>query len=124
MTYGQGWSPPPAPPPQPRRYATKWVWAGIGIGIVATAGLPAIGLVLAATSGIGQVLGWTVSAIGIVVPLGVGIVLTARQGSPARRGVGLGLIIGWALAPIVFAGVCVIVIVGAYTVPGFPGGVA
>jgi hypothetical protein len=55
---------------------------------------------------------------GFLATLVLGVVLTARKGSPAQRGFGLGLIIGWALAPIVFAGVCTIVILTSYQVAG------
>jgi len=110
VTYGQGWTPPPAPPPRPRRYATKWIWFGIAIGIVTTLALPSIGLGVASLVR-QRWLSPVLFLIGVVVPLVSGIILTAQQGSPARRGLGLGTIIGWALAPILFAGVCLVVVV-------------
>lgn len=116
MTYGTGWTPPPPPPPPPRRYSTKWIWFGVGIGIAATIGFPLAGLAAAAVVEVG-VAATILFLIGLAAPLVVGIVFTAREGTPARRGLGLGLIIGWAVAPIVFAGLCILVVLGAYTFP-------
>ena len=118
MTYGQGWIPPPTPPPPPRpprRYAPKWIWVGAAAGILLTIGFPLLGLAgwftdLGGVAPLG-------AGVGLMIPLVIGIVLTAMEGSPARRGFGLGVIIGWGLAPIVFAGVCVLVIIGAYSWP-------
>lgn len=128
MTYGQQWRPPqpppppPPPPPAPRRYATGWLCFGLAVGLVTTIGIPLLGFFLATTVD-QDAFGW-VSSLAAFFPLVLGIVLTAMQGSPARRGFGLGMIIGWALSPIIFAGVCVLIIFGAYTIPGFRGGLA
>jgi len=116
VTYGQGWSPPPAPPPQPRRYGTKGIWAGIAAGIATTIGFSLVGLIIGSSANQGG-LASVLFLLGLAAPLTLGIVLAARQGTPARRGFGLGLIIGWAVAPIVFAGTCILIIVGVYTVP-------
>ena len=45
----------------------------------------------------------------LVAPVVVGGVLVGR-GSPQRRGLGLGLLIGWGLAVIVVGGACVALI--------------
>jgi hypothetical protein len=116
VTFGPGWPPPPPPLP-PRRYSTKWIWIGVALGIAATMGLPFLGLVVAAVVKVRGVIA-IVSLVALVVPLVLGIVFLAQEGTPSRKGLGLGLIIGWALAPIVFAGLCILVIVGAYTFPG------
>ncbi len=101
--------PPPGPPPPRRRYAPKWVWLGIGAGCVATLALPWFGLAVFSVVDFPP-LAQAVALLGFIVPLVLGIVLTARQGSMARRSRGLGLIIGWALAPLIFAGVCTVVV--------------
>ena len=124
MTYGPQWWPPqpPPPPPPPRRFSTGWIWAGGGVGLVSTIGIPFLGLALANVFDHGAFT--SASGLAAFAPLVLGIVLTSMQGSAARRGFGLGLLIGWGLAPIIFAGVCILVIFGLYTVPGFPGGIA
>ncbi len=78
-------------------------------GIVSTIGVPAVGWFIPAQLG-SIVAAGIASLLGLLLPLGVGIVLAARKGTPTRRGLGLGLIIGWALAPVIFAGVCIVVI--------------
>ena len=120
VTYGQGWTPPPPPqwiPPNPAtpsaRYAPRFIWLGVGAGVLFTIGLPALGYFVPARLGSDLVASGTF-VVGLVLPLVLGIVLAAREGSPARRGMGLGLIIGWALAPIIFAGLCAVIVFGAY----------
>lgn len=119
MTYG-GWAPPPSTP-APRRYATKWVWLGGLVGVGASMGLPILGAFVGSKIVPGGAGGSILFLGGLAVPLILGVLLTSQQGSPARRGFGLGLIIGWALAPIVFAGLCVLIIFGAYSVPNLAG---
>jgi len=112
---GQWWTaPPPAPPP--RRYSTGSVWSGIAVGLATTIGLPLLGFFLAGTLE-QDAFAWLFLLVA-VVPLVLGIVLAAMQGSPARRGFGLGLTIGWACAPIVFSGVCIVIILGLYSAEG------
>ena len=120
MTYGPGWPPPPPPQPPARKYAPKWIWLGVAAGTAVTIGFSFLGLVLATTVQQGAAAS-IVFLIGLLTPLVIGIVLTVKEGPPPRRGFGLGLIIGWAIAPIVFAGLCILVIVGAYTVPNIGG---
>ena len=86
---------------------------GVAVGIVVTIGLPALGALVG--NGL-EVPGLPQAAfiVGILAPLAAGITFTSIQGSPARRGFGLGMIIGWGLSPIVFAGVCTIILIGAY----------
>lgn len=79
--------------------------------------LPLLGTVVGRVGGASVVSG-VLFVLGLVAPLVTGIVLTAQRGSPPRRGLGLGLIIGWALAPIIFAGVCLIILIGAYSQTG------
>ena len=125
MTYGQGWTPPPQVPPQmppqmpmgrpPRRYGTKGIWLGILASLVTTT-VSSLGGIFAAirSTTASSVLAIVLTGISIL-PLVLGIVLAAMQGTPTRRGLGLGAIIGWALSPIVLAGVCFVVIIGAYS---------
>ena len=128
MTYGQGWTPPPQMPPQmppsmprgrpPRRYGTKGIWLGILASLVITTAAGFGGFIAAIRSTTaGSVVAIVLTGISIG-PLVLGIVLAALQVTPTRRGFGLGAIIGWALSPIVLAGVCFVVIIGAYSAEG------
>ena len=128
MTYGQGWTPPPGTPPQmppsmpmgrpPRRYGTKGIWLGILASLVTTT----VGSVGGFFAALRSTTASSVLAIALtgfsILPLVLGIVLAAMQGTPTRRGFGLGAIIGWALSPIILAGVCFVVIIGAYSAEG------
>ena len=102
----------------PRRYATKGIWLGMAAATVTTTTAAALGLwaAIRATT-LGSVVTIVLSVVSIV-PLVLGIVLAAMEGSPVRRGFGLGAIIGWALSPIVLAGVCFVIVVGAYSQEG------
>jgi len=126
VTYGQGWTPPPPPPfpppppPPTRRYAGKWIWLGVPVGIVVTIGLPALGVLLGSRVEAPEVRSYAFF-VGLMVPLGLGITITSISETPARRGFGLGLIIGWGLAPIVFAGICTVILIGAYAEQGLAG---
>ena len=117
MTFGQGWTPPqwipPNPTAPPARYAPRFIWLGIGAGVLSTIGIPALGYFVPARLG-SDLVASGAFVVGLALPLVLGITLAARQGSPARRGMGLGLIIGWALAPIIFAGLCAVLFIGAY----------
>jgi len=76
----------------------------VAIGTFGTAALQGLGLgvdVLAQTPG----LLFFLSTFSLLM---VGIILTTKSPSIERRALGLGMIIGWALAPIVFAGACVL----------------
>jgi hypothetical protein len=100
--YGPQWTVPPPPPGQPTaRLKAGRVWGGIGIamaGHVATI-LIAIGLVAVdPRTGFGLVLGLVLQVLLFIACLTVGIVLIVRQ----ERGIGLGLLIGWAVGVIVF----------------------
>jgi hypothetical protein len=99
--WGQ-WPPPPRPP---RTFAPRWVVGGVAAGIAVTIGLP---LVSVNVPGLGP-LGFLGA---LVVPLVVGVVLAATQGTPSRRGFGLGLLIGWGASFIVGAGLCVVLVIG------------
>ena len=85
--------------------------------MVSTIALSALGFFVPSLLGSDEV-GSVVFLVGLLIPLVYGIVLVARHGSPARRGLGLGLIIGWALAPVISAGVCTVFILGLYAVEG------
>ncbi len=99
------WSYPP-PPQQPahRRFAWWWLLPGGLVGLVATPGISYLGILLDPQLRSG----WTTLCL-LILPFGplvLGALLAAVPGAPARRGFGLGLILGWAPASIVAAGVC------------------
>lgn len=112
MTADDGWS-VPSSPSAPRRYGIGWMWCGVGLGLVTTMVLPLLGYVVADHLG-AHLLARLIFLVALVAPFAIGLVLAAREGSPGRRGVGLGLIIGWGVAPVVFGGLSILAFVGAY----------
>jgi hypothetical protein len=83
---------------------------GVLLGVVGVVGLPL--LLLGVVSGVaGNRPGVLPVAlgIGVLAPLVVGIALVPR-GSPTRRGIGLGLLIGWGAALVVGGGLCIALI--------------
>ena len=48
----------------------------------------------------------------LLVVLVLGIVLASSPGSPQRRGIGLGLVIGWGLLLLLAGGLCIALIAG------------
>jgi hypothetical protein len=125
MTSDPQWT-SPAPPPHGLPFGggerepirARHVWAGIGL---ATLGhLVSIAVALATTIfGIGEavfVFGLVLQAVLFVACLTVGTVLLTRQ---RRRGVGLGLLIGWGVGvivlPVVGIGACLYVLSTIHT---------
>lgn len=112
---------PPGPwqPPPPRRFSTGAIWGGIFLALPVMLVVGAVGIGgLRWTEWLNEVAGplGSLGPLGLglslqVVPLIVGVVLAAVPGTPTRRGLGLGLVIGWAVWSIVGAGVCVLLIV-------------
>jgi len=113
------WTVPPPPRPPGRPIRARRVWAGIGIALaahLATLLLLFVGLVVdepdfAAGPGlVALLIGQLLVFLGCLV---VGVVLTARQDG----GVGVGLLIGWAvgllIAPVAGFGICVWAFSGA-----------
>jgi hypothetical protein len=94
------WGSWPQPPRPERRFGTGAVVGGAVLGLVATVGLPAL---LASLPGFGALLFFPAG----LAPLVAGIVLAASSGPPQRRGLGLGLVIGWGATLVVGAGVCI-----------------
>ena len=79
----------PSPAPRGRRFATGWVWLGVLAGMVVSPGLLPLGW------GVDFVPFKVLLGLTIFVPLVVGIALLAVRGDARRRGLGLGLLIGW-----------------------------
>ena len=108
--YGPQWTVPPPPGPPGQRLKAGRVWAGIAIanlGHILTV-LITIGLVaLDPETAWGLVVGLVLQVLLFIACLTVGIVLITRK----ERGVGLGLIIGWAVGvivlPVVGFGICI-----------------
>jgi hypothetical protein len=105
----------PEPPPERGRIRTRQVWVGIGLAMVGH--LVTIGVVLVAVAvsrdtselpGLeGLLAGLVAQAVLFVVCMITGGVLVAR----GDRGIGVGVIIGWAVgvlvAPVIGFGICV-----------------
>ena len=119
--FGSDWNVPP-PPPQPRQPGQirgGRVALGIGIASAAHIAVIAIGLILLfsfdderALNGL--VVGLVGEVVVFIVCLTLGIVFLAKTNGD--KGLGLGLLIGWAVGVIVFPvigfGVCVAVLSG------------
>ena len=102
------------PPGQdrPRRFATGAVVGGAAAGFFGTVLLPIVlGLVASVTGPVAFVFG-SFGLLAALVPLILGIVLATADGTPQRRGFGLGLVIGWGLLLLVGGGLCIALIVG------------
>lgn len=114
--------PYPQPQPPPRRFSTGAVVGGIAAVLPINAViLGGIGLLVGRLGGASDTIGSLSPVLFLVgwgVPVAVGIVLTARGGSPRVRGFGLGLAVGWAVWLIIGAGVCV-GLIGVLSVTGF-----
>lgn len=104
----------PRPPRQPGEIRSPRVWLGIGLAAVGHA--LTIGVILAAVAANrgqemaalnGLVAGFVAQAVLFLVCLVAGILLIVR----GDRGLGIGVVIGWAVgllvAPVVGSGVCV-----------------
>lgn len=98
-----GWGQWQPPGPPERRFAKGAVAGGVPLGIVGTIGLPLLGVIVPR---VGALLFFPL-LLGVLV---TGIVLAASPGPPVRRGLGLGLVIGWGLTLIVAAGLCVAIL--------------
>jgi len=74
------------------------------VGGVGTPTLSYLGIVLDSSLRSGWTFLWLLFAP--LGPLLLGAIVAAVPGPPARRGFGLGLVLGWAPASVVAAGVC------------------
>jgi hypothetical protein len=95
------------PAADPRPIRANRVWAGIGLALLGY-------LVLFGLGWLSSV--WASQIVGLVVPgelllwaavLGWGIVVLAR----GDRGLGVGLLVGWAAGAVISGGVCVVLII-------------
>ena len=114
-----GWSVPPPPGPPERPIRTRKVLAGIGLAVlgqVATIGLGLVAILAFSQTGDNEnaLLGlWAEIVLQVVLfvaCLVLGTVWIARK----DRGLGLGLLIGWAVSVLVFPvagiGVCIAIV--------------
>jgi hypothetical protein len=110
--FGPGWTapPPPAPPAGSRPIRAGRVWAGIGLAVLghlAVVGCVIGGLVAAPTWD-GWILAGAAAELALLVGTIVAAVLLLTRGD---RGIGVGVIIGWAvgviLFPVVGLGICI-----------------
>ena len=94
MSEHDGWEPPAGQRPT---FDRTRMWLGILAGVVGTVTLTVLMFALVFPILV------PVALFGALV---VGIVLAAGQGPPTRRGLGLGLVIGWGLSLVIGGGVC------------------
>jgi hypothetical protein len=97
------------PPTNPRPIRAGRVWAGIGLAFVAH--LLGVGVGLAIATGTSPL-----RATALAFPVAEFLVLAAcvivgiRQLVRGDRGLGVGLLVGWAAGAVIFAGACVALI--------------
>jgi hypothetical protein len=97
------------PPANPRPIRAGRVWAGIGLAFLGH--LLAVGVGLAITTGTS-----TLGTYGLGLPLTEFLVFAAcmiagiLQLARGDRGLGVGLLVGWAVGALIFAGACVALI--------------
>ncbi|HZM79067.1 MAG TPA: hypothetical protein VFC19_25335 [Candidatus Limnocylindrales bacterium] len=118
MTVSPDWTPPPPPPPDPggsgrRPIRPGRVWTGIGIALGGHLLTILIGWLVAILISGEQVLNFLLVATAgqillAIAALVVGIILTVKG---QDGGIGVGLLIGWAvgliISPVIGFGVCV-----------------
>jgi hypothetical protein len=110
-----------APPAaRPRRFSGGAIWAGIGLDLLYAVVLSLVSVAVARVmfdSGLTAV--WSLVALVLgLVPLVGGIVLAVVGRTPWRRGLGLGMAVGYAVWLIVGAGACVAVLAYFYSTSG------
>jgi hypothetical protein len=109
---GYGPQGPYGPPgPRPARFPKRYVALGVVLAVVEMFGLPVL-LLRFASDRLGAAL--LATAVALLAPLLVGVLLVL-PGSPVRRAIGLGLIIGWGAALVIAGGLCVALLAGLPT---------
>jgi hypothetical protein len=100
---------PTQPAPNPRPIRASRVWAGIGLAalghLVAICASFGVNAAISSTGGFAVVLP-VAELLVFAACVGGGIAALAR----GDRGLGVGLLVGWAVSAVVFAGVCVALI--------------
>lgn len=124
MTTGPGppyppyppYPPPPPPPPRPpRRISIAMVFVGVPIYAAINTVLGFAAFVVAGSqSGSANPILGAAAVVLALIAFGVGGVLVALK-SPQAKGIGLGLMIGWALTSVVTVGFCTGVNPALYT---------
>jgi len=84
----------------------------VGAAITVTGGSPL--LALAVDPRLSSGLATALLLVIPLLPMALAVVLLVRPGTPSQHGLGLGLLVGWAVAPIILAGVCVTGLVTVY----------
>ena len=99
------------PAANPRPIRASRVWAGIGLAFLGHILAACVGGVIAsAGSGASSYFGFAFPVLELGL-LAACITLGTIQLRRGDRGIGVGLLIGWAASAVVFAGVCVVLIV-------------
>jgi hypothetical protein len=98
------------PADNPRPIRTGRVWAGIGLAFLGHILAICVGIGISSTGGFGSYYGFAFPLVEFLVfaaCLVVGILQLAR----GDRGIGVGLLVGWAAGAVILGGVCVALIV-------------
>ncbi len=102
---GPAAGPAPAPAAGPgaaRRFHQPSTWLGVLLGLIAAP----VALLLGTSVDLGRLTTVLLLASLVAPPL-VGGVLAAVGGNPRRRGLGLGLVMGWGLLMVIGGGLCI-----------------
>lgn len=101
---------PGQPAANPRPIRASRVWAGIGLAFLGHVVAVCVGILISnAGSGASPYFGFALPVLELVLLaacITVGIIQLRR----GDRGIGVGLLVGWAASAIIFAGVCVVLI--------------
>ena len=109
-------SPPPPAQPAPRRISVGMVFVGPLIYAALNLAIGFLAFIFAGstTSGVSNAVFATTAVVLALIAFGGGTVLLLLR-SPHAKGIGLGLMIGWALTSVVTVGFCTGINPGLYT---------
>ncbi|KUI28031.1 hypothetical protein AU196_05640 [Mycobacterium sp. IS-1742] len=101
---GYGYPPPPAQPPKKISIGMVFVGAPVYIALNSLLGFMAFVIASSSTDSANIILGAAAVFLALIAFGGGAALLAVR--SPQAKGVGLGLMVGWALVSLVTVGIC------------------
>jgi hypothetical protein len=104
--YPGGYGYPPPPPPPPKKISIGMVFVGAPIYVALNSLLGFMAFIIASSStGSANVILAAAAVMLALIAFGGGAALLAVR-SPQAKGIGLGLMVGWALVSLVTVGIC------------------
>lgn len=102
---------PGQPAANPRPIRASRVWAGIGIAFLGHILAICVGIAISSgASGASPYFGFAFPVLELVL-LAACVIMGIIQLRRGDRGIGVGLLVGWAASAVIFAGACVVLIV-------------